>query len=278
MNPEAIRSATLGTLVDTTVFSPPVPIFYGGCGGELCESTTTTAHKRSKQCLYLYTTAAATLQFHTSIQEDMRVRRHLAGGNGRAVCVTDEATIRRAGRKLAICVDAQRILDEPNAGGKSTVSEALSMEYMYRRFCAHDVITEMEIKYWSRNWKKVDFICSVSTVGNECERVGVSVTRAMGYPDYHAFTLEDAVRLLRKKLYGLVVAKAGVDELHHYDSSILHVWCQHETVAERMREAFALLQAEETEEGSVLSEDVAVVLTVAADIPEVFTDDLSLFD
>lgn len=203
----------------------------------------------------------------------------MAGGNGRAVCVTDEATICRAerGRRLAICADAQRILDEPNAGGKSVVSEALSMEYMHRRFCAHDVITEMEIKYWSRNWKKVDFICSVSTVGGACERVGVSVTRAMGYPDYRAFTLEDAVRLLRKKLYGLVVAKAGVDELHHYGCSILHVWCQHRTVAERMAEAFALLQAEEGEEGSVLSEDIAVVLTVAEDIPEVFNDDLGVF-
>lgn len=33
--------------------------------------------------------------------------------------------------------------------------QALSMEYMVRRFGATDVITEMEIEYWNPNWKKV---------------------------------------------------------------------------------------------------------------------------
>lgn len=272
VSPDPI-SDTLGTQVDTTVLNGEV---VTALCDDVVSNWRTTRHTRSKRCLYLYTTAENTLQIHTSIQDDMIVRRHLAGGTGGAVCVPDAVTIcRHAGNKLSVCDDAQRILDEPNAGGTSTVSEALSMEYVYRRFCACDVITEMEIKYWSRNWKKVDFICSVRAAGGERQRVGVSVTRAMGFPDYHSFTLEDATRLLRKKLYGLVVARAGVDELHHYDRSILHVWCQHPTVVERMREAFALMQAESEE--SVITEDISVILTVAEDIPEVFSDDLRLF-
>lgn len=50
-----------------------------------------------------------------------------------------------------------------------------------------------------KNWKKVDYICTLYG-----ERVGVSVTRAMSYPDPEQFSTDTAYRLLYKKLFGLV--------------------------------------------------------------------------
>lgn len=77
--------------------------------------------------------------------------------------------------------------------------QSLSMEYFSRRFQARDVVTEMEVEYRCMNWKKVDYICTLYG-----ERVGVSVTRAMSYPNPAAFKPDEAYRLLYKKLFGLV--------------------------------------------------------------------------
>lgn len=70
------------------------------------------------------------------------------------------------------------------------------MEYLATKFRARDVVTEMEVEYWSSSWKRVDFTCTVW--GNT--RVGVSVTRAMGFPSAQHFTEVQAHRLLAKKL------------------------------------------------------------------------------
>lgn len=77
--------------------------------------------------------------------------------------------------------------------------QSLSVEYFARRFQARDVVTEMEVEYCSMNWKKVDYICTLYG-----QRVGVSVTRAMSYPDPRAFSGDAAYQLLYKKLFGLV--------------------------------------------------------------------------
>ncbi len=82
------------------------------------------------------------------------------------------------------------------------VVQSLSKEYFARRFQAKDVVTEMEVEYCSMNWKKVDYICTLYG-----RRVGVSVTRAMSYPDPDAFSPQAAYRLLHKKLFGLVEIK-----------------------------------------------------------------------
>ena len=68
-------------------------------------------------------------------------------------------------------------------------------------------------------WKKVDFICSIS----EGIRIGVSVTRAMGFPSSDDFTQTQAFKLLNKKINGLVIARQGICERQQYDCSILHI-------------------------------------------------------
>jgi len=118
------------------------------------------------------------------------------------------------------------------------------MEYLATKFRARDVVTEMEVEYWSSSWKRVDFTCTVW--GNT--RVGVSVTRAMGFPSAQHFTEVQAHRLLAKKLHGLVVARVGCSSHHwfwgslahvtdarqSYTKSILHVLCQTESIAATM--------------------------------------------
>lgn len=161
---------------------------------------------------------------------------------------------------------ATRVALEPNAGGKSVVSEALSMEYMCRRFGAHDVITEMEVIYWSPAWKKVDYVCSVAG-----QRVGVSVTRCMAF-GRNVFDTKEAMRLMSKKLHGLVIARSGITPAQRYTSSILHCWCQTAEIAEAARLAVIQLKKDEH---SVLGL-VTVLLTVASSVSEIFTDDMNV--
>lgn len=200
---------------------------------------------------------------------DRALNAGLPGGenkeNGPLVC-QDRITL--DGGNVVLGADASRIMNEPNAGGKSTVSEALSMELLQRRFGAHDVLTEMEIVYWNDYWKKVDYIATLKAGGH---RVGVSVTRAFGWRDSEAFCRDDADRLLAKKLRGLVVARMGLwDDSQVYDRSILHVWCQTQRIADLIWEAFADVEDE------TIKANVIVLCTVADTVPQVFSDDASL--
>eukprot|EP00250_Pteridium_aquilinum_P008991 c18363_g1_i1 orf=2-1942(-) len=129
--------------------------------------------------------------------------------------------------------DATRVRTESNAGGTSTISESLSVEYFVRRFQAKDIVTEMEVEYCSFNWKKVDYICTLYG-----QRVGVSVTRAMSFPDPKDFSSQMAYRLLYKKLFGLVIARHGVSKRHSFSQCILHVWCETQQTASIMQREY----------------------------------------
>ncbi|EFJ08370.1 hypothetical protein SELMODRAFT_428953 [Selaginella moellendorffii] len=166
--------------------------------------------------------------------------------------------------KFGLGRDAMRVATESNAGGTSTISEwflamdsscmqSLSVEYFVRKFKATDVVTEMEVEYCAMNWKKVDYICNLYG-----QRVGVSVTRAMSYPNPEDFSPQMAYRLLYKKLFGLVVARHGVTDRHSFSQCVLHVWCETTTTAK-------LLQAQykEVSEELDITDDVIMVLTVA---------------
>eukprot|EP00897_Mesotaenium_endlicherianum_P000978 jgi/Mesen1/10881/ME000935S10222 len=178
-------------------------------------------------------------------------------------------------KKFVLGTDATRVATEPNAGGASTVSESLSVEYFARRFGASNVVTEMEVcvpfgqsqiddgisqmsvcwqvAYNNAHWKKVDYICDIYG-----QRVGVSVTRAMSYPDPGKFTEESARTLLYKKLYGLVVARSGVSSRHSFMKAVLHVWCETKQAALLLQSAYPAM-AKDLE----VEEDLILVLTVA---------------
>jgi len=130
--------------------------------------------------------------------------------------------------------DSLRSLNVDNAGGNSMISEMMSIEYFIRVFEAQDILLEMEVEYWI-DYKMVDFVCTIPQFG----RVGVSVTRAMGYPTPEKFTYEKALGLLKKKLYGLIISRNGVTKKHSFYRSILHVWCQTPEIATFLRDAYA---------------------------------------
>jgi hypothetical protein len=181
--------------------------------------------------------------------------------------------VRRIRYHVTVGDEANQIMTEPNAGGASVVSEALSMELLHRRFGATDVTTEMAIQYWCNNWKKIDYIATIHGI-----RTGVSVTRAMGYPEASSFTEDDAHRLCYKKLYGLVVARAGISRSCSYDRSILHCFCQDDRIAELMKTAFEKLIKEDekkVDSQATLTGSIIIILTVCSNFPEVFTDDYS---
>jgi hypothetical protein len=169
--------------------------------------------------------------------------------------------------KVTLGFDASKIARSPNAGGASVVSEALSMEVLHKTMMADNVLTELEVSYWSDAWKKVDYICRI-----DGKRVGVSVTRAMGHPMPYLFTSSDADRLLEKKLYGLVVARAGIKKSQRYDRSILHVWCQTKGIEELVKIAFDRKTVELD-----IHNDIALFTTIAVNADYLFYDDLGIF-
>jgi len=185
------------------------------------------------------------------------------------VCVDElHGSSARMRRCLRLGPDARKILNEPNAGGKSIVSESFSMEHLCRRFGASDVRTELEIRYWNDNWKKVDFLCQIHG-----QSIGVSVSRAMGFPDPASFTMDDAQRLIVKKLYGLVVAMQGIDDEHRQDFCVLHIFCQTPKIAGFVQLAFLELV---TRNRDVDYSGIVVLLTVAETVPEIFANDLAI--
>ncbi|OQR82880.1 hypothetical protein ACHHYP_15398 [Achlya hypogyna] len=171
----------------------------------------------------------------------------------------------RPTERFALDADARQIYLEPNAGGKSVVSEALSMQYMHEAFGADAVVTEMRIKYWSSNWKKVDYLCSIAA-----ERVAVSVTRAMKFPDPAAWTNDDARFLLRKKLFGLVVARSGVCKEQRYTKSVLHIWCQTKAIALSIAACYEAVVDELD-----IAANVILIATIATAESCIFYDDLA---
>jgi len=170
-------------------------------------------------------------------------------------------------RSLSLQGDARRVASEPNAGGTSIVSETLSMEHLQRRFHATNVVTEMEVKYWSPLWKKVDFLVTIAG-----SRIGVSVSRAMGFPSPNDFDFDEAKRLIWKKMHGLIIARQGIDEDMSYDRSILHIFCQTPSIATMLQLAFHQHLCDFVGDDT----GIVVLLTVADGAPEIFRDDVTI--
>lgn len=139
-----------------------------------------------------------------------------------------------------------------NAGGNSIYSEAISMQYFIDVFKAENIIYEMNVKYYI-SYKMIDFLCTFHN-----QRIGVSVTRAMNWSLYsikkslphnnrlYEFTLDDGLKLLKKKLYGLVIARNAVIKEQRFFKSVLHIFCQTEEIAQLLRQAYEVIKTDET--------------------------------
>lgn len=149
---------------------------------------------------------------------------------------------------------AQRIKELPNAGGSSLCSEVVSFEVLRRTLQARLLKTEMELKYCFANSKITDY-----SVGLFDHTIGVSVTRALRF--HGRFTMEDAQRLLAKKLSGVLHSTSNV--LDDFHKQILHVWAKSHQVARVLRAAYCKVDP-------VLRANTVVVVTVVQNADWIF--------
>lgn len=124
---------------------------------------------------------------------------------------------------------AKRMRTCPNAGGSSEKSEVLSFELLQRCFGADLQKTEMEVQYFPEGGAITDYTCEMFSTS-----LGVSVTRAMKYGG--DFTVEDAERLLNKKLHG--VLRSTKNTMERWSKQILHVWATSLAVSVLIAEAY----------------------------------------
>lgn len=154
----------------------------------------------------------------------------------------------------------QAILGEPNAGGSSEKSEALSIELLERVFGAELAHTEMGIPYQYDNYsKKTDYAMQWQN-----KTLGVSVTRAMNVVE--SFTSEDALHLLRKKLRGIKLSSR--DTMIKWTKQILHIFTAKRGNVSLLEAAYEHVR---TAERKLLSNTV-VLVTWIQNAPWVFTN------
>jgi len=155
---------------------------------------------------------------------------------------------------------AKRSLTMDNAGGASVRSEALSIDLLEKLYDANNVLCEMEVQYDGHAWSMVDYLITISG-----KRVGVSVFRAMTGPNVKrtTFSMEDARRLVRKKLCGLIVARNSVSKEHRFFRSVLHCIAQSPHAARMMK--MALEEVMETFETNLVA-----MITIVPKFDDVF--------
>jgi len=142
-----------------------------------------------------------------------------------------------------------KIMNLPNAGGSSEASEVMSFELLADMFNAKLLFTEMELNYGPGS-KITDFSVQIQGV-----TVGVSVTRAMKFRG--TFTLDDATKLLEKKMMGVIMSTQGVSRSQRWGRQILHVWVEKPYMAELIEQAYEQLSDE------IKSNTVVMVTTVS---------------
>ena len=109
------------------------------------------------------------------------------------------------------------MLAEGNAGGSSLYSEVFAFELLARCELAPLVKTETEVDY-DQPGAITDLLVSI-----DGEKIGVSVTRAVGYPFDDPYTAGQAEELLERKLEDILESSAHVSAGDRWQKQILAV-------------------------------------------------------
>jgi len=128
------------------------------------------------------------------------------------------------------------IIADGNLGGSSLWSEVFAYEMLYRCEGATLVKTESEITYQDGGGKKTDLLVEMDGF-----RVGVSVTRAFGWPPEDPYTIEQAIVLLEDKLGDVQISSANVTTQDAWTKQILHILAYTPDHADTVAQAFATL-------------------------------------
>lgn len=108
------------------------------------------------------------------------------------------------------------LLDTPNAGGSSEMSELFAFEQLARCEGASLVKTETEITYTNSGGKKTDILVEL-----DGHKIGVSVTRAFAFPIGNPYTETQARTLLERKLDDIQLSSANVTAADAWEKQIL---------------------------------------------------------
>jgi len=144
----------------------------------------------------------------------------------------------------------REIMAEGNLGGSSLHSEAFAYEVLYRCELAALLKTEGEIGYQDSGGKKTDLLVEI-----EGQRLGVSVTRAFGWPPEAPYTQEQADDLLSDKLADVLLSTANVVAEDNWSRQILSVLAYAPAHGQSIEAAWAGLDA-------AIRADTIVVITV----------------
>ncbi|MCB1021844.1 MAG: hypothetical protein KDC27_18065, partial [Acidobacteria bacterium] len=134
---------------------------------------------------------------------------------------------------------AQEIYEEGTLGGSSGESEALAFDVLYRCELAALIKSETEITYDDDGGKKTDILVEV-----DATRIGVSVTRAYGYPPDDPYTVEDATTLLDKKLGDILLSSENVSAEDAWQKQILSIIAYEPEHADSVEAAWAAMDDE----------------------------------
>lgn len=111
----------------------------------------------------------------------------------------------------------QEIINDGNAGGNSVMSEVFAYEVLHRCELAELLKTETEVIY-ATTGTITDLLLDIDGL-----KVGVSVTRAVGWPREDPYTATQAQSLLEDKLNGVLASSANVSSEDRWVKQILHV-------------------------------------------------------
>eukprot|EP00732_Lithocolla_globosa_P005693 Lithocolla_globosa_v1_NODE_6077_length_1140_cov_4.457143.p1 type:complete len:206 gc:universal NODE_6077_length_1140_cov_4.457143:773-156(-) len=143
-------------------------------------------------------------------------------------------SLRKQFEHLHLSSGSEKLKHTPNAGGSSVKSEVLSFEILVRIFGVELHKTEMELKYWPKNGKMTDYSCQFGAY-----LIGVSVTRAFSF--FGDFEMEDALRIMKRKLRGVIESSAHV--LDKFRKQILHVFTRSEKSAKLLQKAYSQIDS-----------------------------------
>ncbi|KAG0326550.1 hypothetical protein BG004_002935 [Podila humilis] len=172
---------------------------------------------------------------------------HLATGlctRSRPACVIINTSIPRGLRfdDMDWSEDSLRMLNTPNAGGSSLLSEVLSCEMLNQCLGATLAKTEMEIKYLFAYQPITDYTITLPNLSSRMH-IGVSVTRAFAFKG--RYTRVDCRKLLIKKLRGILASTRNVID-ERFLKQILHVWVPNGKVARTVQATYKTLPLEVT--------------------------------
>lgn len=132
----------------------------------------------------------------------------------------------------------QKVHDDGNLGGSSLMSEIFAYEVLYRCELAELLKTESEINYQDAGGKKTDLLVRIDGLP-----IGVSVTRAVGFPKEDPYTVAQAKDLLSSKLQGVAASSANVASGNAWKKQVLFVVAYAQQHADALKEAFNQIEA-----------------------------------